>query len=132
MIEHQIQAFFKSQAFAVVGASHDRQKYGNKVLRCYMQHHKTVWPVHPAQDMIEHLPVFKSVLDLPADVKSISVITPHSVTEKVVDLAAQKGIQNIWMQPGAESELASEKCKALGINVIAKGPCILVYLGFKD
>ena len=132
MLEHQIQQFFQSPAFAVVGASNNRQKYGNKVLRCYLQHHKIVWPVHPAQDEIENIHVYRTVMDLPSDVKSISVITPHAVTEKVVELAAKKGIQNIWMQPGAESELAIEKCEALGINVIAKGPCILVYLGFKD
>ena len=72
----------------------------------------------------------KSINDLPDNVKSISVITPPSITEQVVELAHSKGIKNIWMQPGAESELAVQKCVEYGINVIADGSCILVMLGF--
>lgn len=128
----QIQQFFQSPEYAVIGASIDREKYGNKVLRCYMQHQKIVWPVHPMQKQIENRPVFKQVLDLPEAVKSISIITSPAVTEKIIVQAIDKGILNIWMQPGAESELAIKTCKDHGINVIANGPCILVHLGFKN
>jgi predicted CoA-binding protein len=69
---------------------------------------------------------------LPPGVKSISVITPPQVTEQVVDKAIAKGIASIWMQPGAESPAAVEKCRKNNINVIADGSCILVVFGFKD
>lgn len=127
-----IEAFFKSEAYAVVGASDDRSKFGNKVLRCYIANKKLVIPVNPKTASIEGIPCAASVSDLPDNVKSISVITPPPVTEKVVEAAIARGIQNIWMQPGAESAAAVERCKAAGINVIADHTCILVVLGFHD
>ena len=131
-IDQQIATFFESPAFGVVGASPNRDKYGNKVLRCYLMHGHKAIPVHPAQKEIEGLPCAASVSDLPAEVQSISVITPPQVTEKVVEAAIAKGIKNIWMQPGAESSAAVEKCRRSGINVIADGSCLLVVLGYHE
>lgn len=125
-----IQTFLSAPAFAVVGASSDRSKYGNKVLRCYQQHGLDVFPVNPNEKSIEGLPCIASIADLPNHVESISIITPPPITENIVDEAIKKGIKNIWMQPGAESDRAIQKCKNHGVNVIANGPCILVVLGF--
>lgn len=125
----QIDVFFQSEAFGVVGASTDRHKYGNKVLRIYQQKGLRAIPVNPKEREIEGISCVSSVTELPDEVKSISVITPPQVTEQVVELAAGRGIRNIWMQPGAESDAAVEACRRHGINVIADGSCILVVLG---
>ena len=128
----QIDVFFQSEAFGVVGASTDRHKYGNKVLRVYQQKGLRAIPVNPKEQEIEGEACVSSVTELPDEVKSISVITPPQVTEQVVELAAIKGIRNIWMQPGAESDAAVEACRRHGINVIADGTCILVVLGYRN
>jgi predicted CoA-binding protein len=127
-----IELFLQSPAFAVIGASSNKDKYGNKVLRCYLQHNKTVYPVNPHEKIIENVSVVSTIADLPQEVESISIITPPSVTEKIVIEAIAKGIKNIWMQPGAENEKAIQNALNHGINVIAGGPCILVVLGFKE
>jgi predicted CoA-binding protein len=127
-----IDLFLNSASFGVVGASADRGKYGNKVLRCYLQHGKRVIPVNPKDAVIEGIAAVKSVTDLPDEVKSISVITPPKITEQVVAEAIIKGIASIWMQPGAESPAAVKLCRDAGINVIADGSCILVVLGYHD
>jgi predicted CoA-binding protein len=128
----QIDDFLKSEAFGVVGASANRDKYGNKVLRCYLQHGLEAIPVNPKEREIEGVDCVASVKELPDEVKSISVITPPHITEQIVETAAARGIWNIWMQPGAESSEAVEFCRKNDINVIADGSCILVVLGFKD
>lgn len=128
----QIQAFFASPAYGVVGASSNRAKYGNKVLRVYLQKHKTVYPVNPKEKIIEGIACLPDIQHLPDNVSSISIITPPAVTEKIVRDAIAKGIKHIWMQPGAESEVAIQLCRDKGINIIANGPCILVTLGFHD
>ncbi len=128
----QIDRFLQSAAFGVVGASADRGKYGNKVLRCYLQHGRKTVPVNPKEKEIEGIPCVASITDLPNEVKSISMITPPSVTEKLVEVAIEKGIENIWMQPGAESPAAVEACRRSGVNVIADGSCVLVVMGYKD
>ena len=131
-MKDRFQQFFESPAFAVIGASANREKYGNKVLRCYLQHKKKVYPVNPSEKEVEGLACISDISTLPAEVKSISVVTPPQITEKIVDQAIAKGIQNIWMQPGAQSDLAVEKCHQNGINVIGDGSCILATLGFTD
>lgn len=131
-VDQQIEQFLAAPAFAVVGASVKREKYGNKVLRCYMQDGRSVVPVHPAQKMIEGLDCVASVTDLPDDVDSISMITPPRITEKVVELAVAKGIRNIWMQPGAESPVAVAYAQKHGVNVIADGSCLLVVLHYHE
>lgn len=128
----RIDIFLDAKVYGVVGASADRHKYGNKVLRCYLQNGYQAIPVNPKEKEIEGVPCVATVLDLPEEVTSISIITPPSVTEKVVDLAIQKGIRNIWMQPGAESSAAVSKCREHNINVIADGSCLLVVLGYHE
>lgn len=131
-IAQQIERFLGSPAFGVVGASPRRHKYGNKVLRCYQQNGRRAIPVNPRESVIEGAACVATVADLPDEVKSISVITPPAVTERVVEEAARMGIENVWMQPGAESERAIATCAAAGINVIADGSCVLVVLGYRD
>lgn len=131
-MESQIENFLSSPAFGVAGASAKREKYGNKVVRCYQQNQRKVYPVNPNENVIEGEPCVASVLDLPHEAKSLSVITPPQVTEKVVEQAIARGIENIWMQPGAESDKAVAACEEAGVNVIADGTCILVVLGYHE
>ncbi|MCP0912853.1 MULTISPECIES: CoA-binding protein [Legionella] len=131
-MKNNIEQFLTSKAYAVAGASTNRSKYGNKVLRCYLQHNMTVYPINPRATLIEGVVCIPCIADLPDDVKSLSIITPPAITEKIVEEAIQKGIKNIWMQPGAESDKAIQDCLDNQINVIAEGPCILVVLGFRE
>jgi len=126
------QAFLGAGPFAVVGASTDRNKYGNKVFRCYLQHGLKAYPVHPKASEVEGQPCFSSLRDLPEPVRAASVITPPPMTERVVEDAHASGVEFVWMQPGAESPAAVARAEELGMTVIAGGPCVLVALGFKD
>lgn len=130
-IKSRISAFLAAPTYAVVGASRDRNKYGNKVLRCYQQNERTVFPVNPGASDVEGLTAYPSLTDLPKAVESVSIITPPHVTETIVDDAHQAGVKNLWMQPGAESPAAVQRAEDLGLNVIADGSCLLVVLGFK-
>jgi predicted CoA-binding protein len=129
-IEEQIKQFLASPAFGVAGASTNRDKYGNKVLRCYQQNGRSAIPVNPNVAEIEGIPCAATLSDLPKEVMSLSMITPPAVTAKLVPLAIEKGIKNIWMQPGAEHPDAVALCREQGINIIANGSCVLVVLGY--
>lgn len=131
-IQEQINKFLSAGAFGVVGASSSRQKFGNRVLRCYLQNGRRAIPVNPNEVQIEGITCVKSVEELPPEVKSISMITPPGVTEQLVPRAIAHGIENIWMQPGAESPAAVALCREKGINIIADGSCLLVVMGFHD
>lgn len=132
MNDEKIRTFLAAGRFGVVGASADRSKYGNKVLRCYQMNGRDVVPVNPRESFIEGVATVPTVADLPDGVESISIITPPPVTEKIVAEAVARGIKNIWMQPGAESQAAVKTCLENGINVIADGSCLLVVLGYRE
>ncbi len=131
-LQDNIALFLDGAPHAVVGASRDRNKYGNKVLRAYLQNGREAFPVNPRASKVEGLESFPDLASLPKPVHGISVITPPEVTEGIVEQAGDLGIKNIWMQPGAESPAAIARAKELGMNLIAEGPCALVTLRYRE
>lgn len=127
-----IDAFLNGGPFAVVGASTNREKYGNKVLRAYQQNNKPAYPINPRAEQIEGVKAYPDLASLPELPHGVSIITPPSVTEKVVQDAVERGVKHIWMQPGAESEQAIAYARDKGVNVVANGPCVLVVLGYTE
>ena len=131
-IPERIDEFLKGKAFGVVGASRDRAKYGNKILRCYLQHGLNAYPINPKETEIEGQPCFPDLNSLPEPVHGISIITPPPVTETIIPQASEAGIQHVWMQPGAESTNAISTGEELGLSVIGDGSCLLVVLGYRE
>ena len=131
-IVQRIATFLEAPAFGVVGASTQRHKYGNKVLRCYGQNGRVAYAVHPRETEIEGRPCVSSLADLPEAVHGVSIITPPAVTDRVMEDVVAAGIRHVWIQPGAESEAAIEHGEANGVRVIHGGPCLLVVLGYRE
>ncbi len=132
LMRARIDAFLAGSPHAVVGASADRAKYGNKVLRVYIQRGRPVYPVNPRAGQIEGLDAFASLAALPTRPHGLSIVTPPVVSEQVVEEAARLGIQHLWMQPGAESDRAVARAAELGLQLVAGGPCILLVLGYRE
>jgi predicted CoA-binding protein len=126
-----IRNFMAEGPYAVVGASSNRDKYGNMVLRAYQQRGEEVYPINPRSVAIEGLKAYPSLSSVPVKVRGVSIITPPAITEKVVEEAAA-GAEYVWMQPGAESATAIRKAEQLGLKVIANGPCYLVVAHFQE
>ncbi len=127
-----IDQFLKCQKVAVAGASTNRNKYGNKVVRAFLQNARAVIPINPKEDRVEGLAAVASVSQLPDDVEAISIVTPPAVTLQVVAAALEKNIRHIWMQPGAENPEAVAMARNAGANLIADGACVLVALGYRE
>ncbi|SAM05850.1 hypothetical protein [Absidia glauca] len=104
------QRFISNSQFAVVGASTSRAKYGNKK-ESEIEGIRTVSSVDQLEDP-QHT--------------SVSIITPPNITLGVLKDCKRLGIDNVWLQPGAEDNSVLECAQELGLNVIAGGPCILV------
>ena len=128
----RISRFLERGPWAVVGASRSRAKYGNKVLRCFLQAGRRVFPVNPNLDEVEGVLCHSDLTRLPERVHGVSIVTPPEVTARVVEDLPAAGARIVWMQPGAESDAAIARAEALGVEVIARGPCVLVALGFRD
>ena len=103
-------------AIAIIGASANRAKYGNKALRAYLQRGDTVYPITPHHSEVEGVRAYASVLDVPGDIDIATFYVPPEVGLKVIEEVKQKGIPQILLNPGAESEELLRKVEALGIQ----------------
>ncbi|KAI5463827.1 CoA binding domain-containing protein [Mariannaea sp. PMI_226] len=104
--EATVRKFFSSSAFAVVGASSNPAKFGHRVFAWYLAHELPVTPINPVSKTINALgqdhPAIPDVGALSNPMQtSLSVITPPSVTLKVLQEAKKLGIPSIWLQPGS-------------------------------
>ena len=112
---------------AIIGASNDRAKFGNKAVRAFLQQGYEVFPVNPKEEAIEGLRSFKSIADLPVRPQMISVYLPPPVLLKVLPDIATKGCDELWLNPGSESDAVLAEADRLGLNVIQA--CSIVGVG---
>lgn len=129
-LDSDISAFLAGSRFAVAGASASRQKFGNRVLRCYWQHGRIAYPVNPTAREIEGVVSHPTLAALPESVHGVSLITQPAISERVINEGLALGIRKFWFQPGSEHPGAIERAREADSIVIAGGPCILVVLGF--
>lgn len=112
---------------AIIGASRDRSKFGNKAVRAYAQQGYQVFPVNLKDDEIEGLPVFKTILAIPVRPQIISVYVPPAALLKILPDIAKRGCDELWLNPGTESDEVLAEAERLGLNVIQD--CSIVSLG---
>src|SRR3954465_7995440 len=93
-----------SKVVAVVGASSNRSKFGNRAVRAFLQQGYTVIPINPHETEVEGLKSYASVLDVPGPIDMASVYLPPDIGEQVIGEIARKGIAEVWLNPGAESD----------------------------
>ena len=115
----------KSNSIALVGASKNPDKYGNKILKDLISKGYRVFPINKFEKEIEGLEVFKNVTDLKEIPSIINFVVPPNESKTVTIYLVSKGYDNFWYQPGAESEDISFYLKSLNKNFI-DDKCIMV------
>src|SRR5687768_14663810 len=114
---------------AILGASTDRSKFGNKAVRAFVARGYTVYPVNPKATEIEGLTAYPSLAAIPADVKldRISVYLPPPIGLKMVPEIAARSCDELWLNPGSESDELVAAAEKAGLNVIQA--CSIVAVG---
>lgn len=112
---------------AIIGASNDHRKFGNKAVRAFQQQGYTVYPVNPAEPEIEGLPAYKTIRDVPVRPHMVSVYVPPPVLLKLLPDIASKGCDELWLNPGTESDEVLAEAERLGLNAIQA--CSIVAVG---
>jgi predicted CoA-binding protein len=112
---------------AVIGASSDRSKFGNKALRAFRAEGYTVVPVNPNEAEVEGLRTYASVVDVPGPIDMATVYVQPDVVLTLLDGFEQKGIGEIWVNPGAESDELMTEARRRKLNMIYA--CSIVGIG---
>jgi hypothetical protein len=115
------------KTIAILGASNDRNKFGNKAVRAYIKAGWSVFPVNLNEEVIEGLTVYKSMLDIPEQIELASFYLRPIVGEKVVDDVIKKGVKKVFLNPGSESEDIIKKLKDSGIEIVQA--CSIIAIG---
>jgi uncharacterized protein len=116
-----------AKVVAVIGASSNRAKFGNKALRAFQAEGYTVVPVNPNEPQVEGLTTYKSVLDVPHAIDMATVYVPPEVGITLLPDFEAKHIPEIWVNPGAESDELLAEARRRRLNVIAA--CSIVGIG---
>ena len=116
-----------ARVVAVVGASRDRRKFGNKAVRAFLHRGYDVVPINPERGVIEGIRAYASVLEVPRSIDMATVYLQPAIGERVIDEIARKGIEEVWLNPGADSARVVAQARAIGLNPILD--CSIVGIG---
>ena len=116
-----------AKTVAVIGASSNREKFGNKALRAFERQGYTVIPITPTETEVEGHKAYRSVLDVPEAIDMATVYVPARVGVTVMEELAKKGIGEVWLNPGADDAPVVERARALGLKTIQA--CSIIGIG---
>lgn len=112
---------------AVIGASSNRAKFGNKALRAFAQRGYTVIPINPSESEVEGYHAYRSVLDVPGAIDLATLYVAPPIGVRVMDDLAKKGIPEVWLNPGADDRAVVEKAQSLGLKAVRH--CSIIAIG---
>jgi predicted CoA-binding protein len=116
-----------ARTVAVVGASNDRRKFGNKAVRAFVAQGWTVLPVTTGATEVEGLRAFRSVLDAPGPIDMITVYVPPATVRRLLPEFLASGAREVWLNPGADEDGVVAEARRLGVPVIAA--CSIMGIG---
>ena len=117
----------EKKTVAVIGASSNRNKFGNKALRAFERQGYTVIPINPNESTVEGHKTFASVLDVPGPIDMATVYLHADAGVGVMEQLAKKGVGEVWLNPGADDDEVVDRARALGLNVIQA--CSIIGIG---
>jgi predicted CoA-binding protein len=113
---------------AIIGASTNREKFGNKSVRAHAAQGYQVFPVNPKGGQIEGLQAYQSLDEIPVErLDRVSLYVPPAVGLTLLKQIADKGCDELWLNPGSESDELAAKARSLGLEPIIA--CSIVDVG---
>ena len=115
----------KKNLIALVGASNNPKKYGNKILLDLVSKGYNVVPINSKEDTIAGIKSYKNVLDLKESISIINFVVPPEIGFEITKELVENNYDNFWYQPGAESKEISSYLIENSKNFI-DDKCIMV------
>ena len=120
--------FAHTKTIAIVGLSPKEDKDSNKVARYLQSVGFEIIPIYPKEDEILGQKVYRSLLEIPKDIKvdMVDIFRKPAVVSNVVDACIKRGdVDTVWSQIGIVNNEAMDKAKAHGMRVV-QNHCTMV------
>jgi len=122
----EVENFVSQKKIAVIGASRNKNKFGFMACKELNKKGYELFPVNPHAENIDGLKCFSDIEEIPVQIDAALLVVPPAISEEMVKKVAAKGIKNVWLQQGAESDSAINFCRQNNINVV-HGECIIMF-----
>lgn len=116
-----------AKTVAVIGASSNPRKFGNRAVRAFRRQGYTVVPINPNEPEVEGLKTYPSVLDVPEPIDMATFYVPPEIGEQVMREVAARRIPEVWLNPGAESDALIRLARSLNVEPIVA--CSIISIG---
>src|SRR3954447_7428052 len=103
---------------AMVGASSNRDKASNGIMRKLQHAGYRVIPVNPKETEILGERSYASLVDIPERIDIVDVFRRAEDTPAIADEAVTIGAKALWLQTGIVSEDAAARAKQGGLTVV--------------
>jgi len=112
---------------AIVGASANRAKFGNKAVRAYVSRGFTVYPVNPHETSVEGLPAYPTLADVPPPIDMVSFYVPPHIGITLLEGVRDCGARELWLNLGSEDRALLARAEALGLKPVVA--CSIIAVG---
>lgn len=129
--KERMDAFIGAKRIAVVGASGNKQKFGNSALKALLKKGYDVVPIHSKAESIDGLKCYATLLELPFTPDAVLIVVKPLAAQQIAEDAIAKGIKNIWFQQGAESSEAAKYCMENGVEPVTN-ECIMMFVAHTE
>ena len=115
----------KNKNYAVIWVSGNQEKYWYKVFKDLLENNYKVFGINPKWWILLWEEIHQNLSDIKENIDIVIFVTPPEITEKVLPNVKNLDIQEVWFQPGAESEKAIQFCEENNISYTANA-CIMI------
>ncbi len=126
-MEKIIAEMFEKKSWAVVGATQNPSKFGNKIFKKLQRNGYDVTPINPMYDDVEGVKTFESLSDMTEKPECVNIVVSPDRAMEALNQAIELGIKYVWFQPGAFNNEIVEHGEAAGVNIVYHA-CVLVEL----
>ena len=110
------------KSVAIIGASNDTRKFGNKAVRAFKAKGYKVYPVNLHETEVEGMAAFKSIADIPVRPQLVSLYVPPPIVHNLLPGIAAKGCDELWLNPGTESDAVLAEVSAIKVAAQIEKP----------
>ena len=116
----------RNATIALIGASNNKNKYGNRIYRDLRSKGYHVIPINPKEELIEGDKAYRTIEEMETLPDIANFVVPPPIAMKIAQHIADLGIKHLWFQPGSESDELEDWLKNTDEIKYLINSCIMV------